>query len=106
MRDWNAMPDEEFRRFMQADLDKWAKLVKEGDLDWRKSWMYHYNYEKQFPYTPNVRGVRTQQWKYIRYPGETDTLDDTGVFETPEYLLQGDRTARGSAIAVRRSRNS
>lgn len=26
-----------------------------------------------------------------------NTFDDTGVFETPEYLLQGDRTARGSA---------
>jgi N-acetylglucosamine-6-sulfatase len=27
-----------------------------------------YNYEKQFPYTPNVRGVRTDDWKYIHYP--------------------------------------
>src|SRR5206468_7974258 len=27
-----------------------------------------YNYEKQFPYTPNVRGVRTDEWKYIHYP--------------------------------------
>ncbi|HEX43015.1 MAG TPA: DUF4976 domain-containing protein, partial [Phycisphaerales bacterium] len=25
-------------------------------------------YEKQFPYTPNVRGVRTDQWKYVHYP--------------------------------------
>jgi len=35
---------------------------------WRTSWYYEYNYEKQFPYTPNVRGVRTDQWKYIHYP--------------------------------------
>jgi N-acetylglucosamine-6-sulfatase len=27
-----------------------------------------YNCEKQFPYTPNVRAVRTDDWKYIRYP--------------------------------------
>ncbi len=46
----------------------WVKLVRDGDLDWRKSWYYEYNYEKQFPYTPNVRGVRTNDWKYIRYP--------------------------------------
>jgi arylsulfatase A-like enzyme len=46
----------------------WVKLVTSGDPDWRKSWFYEYNYEKQFPYTPNVRGVRTEQWKYIRYP--------------------------------------
>ena len=35
---------------------------------WRNSWFYDYNYEKQFPYTPNVRGVRTDDWKYIHYP--------------------------------------
>jgi len=35
---------------------------------WRKSWFYEYNYEKQFPYTPNVRGVRTDQWVYMHYP--------------------------------------
>ena len=29
-----------------------------------------------------------------------NTLDDTGVFENPEYLLQGDRTARGSAERI------
>ncbi|MCD6304202.1 MAG: DUF4976 domain-containing protein, partial [Planctomycetes bacterium] len=29
---------------------------------------YEYNYEKQFPYTPNVRGVRTDRWKYVHYP--------------------------------------
>lgn len=45
------------------------KLVQTGqDPDWRKGWVYYYNYEKQFPYTPNVRGIRTDQWKYIRYP--------------------------------------
>jgi N-acetylglucosamine-6-sulfatase len=46
----------------------WVKLVRQGDSEWRKSWFYHYNYEKQFPYTPNVRGVRTEQWKYMHYP--------------------------------------
>jgi N-acetylglucosamine-6-sulfatase len=35
---------------------------------WRTSFLYHYNYEKQFPYTPNVRAVRTDEWKYVRYP--------------------------------------
>ena len=44
------------------------KLIQQGDRSWRKSWFYYYNYEKQFPYTPNVRGVRTDEWKYIHYP--------------------------------------
>ncbi len=46
----------------------WKTLVQVGDPEWRTSWYYEYNYEKQFPYTPNVRGVRTDRWKYIRYP--------------------------------------
>lgn len=45
-----------------------VSLAKSGDDDWRTSWMYYYNYEKQFPYTPNVRALRTDRWKYIRYP--------------------------------------
>ncbi len=45
-----------------------VKLVQRGDASWRTAWFYHYNYEKQFPYTPNVRGVRTDSWKYIHYP--------------------------------------
>ncbi|MFM9031410.1 MAG: sulfatase [Opitutaceae bacterium] len=44
----------------------WKQLVQQGDPAWRKSWLYHYNYEKQFPYTPNVRAVRTESWKYSR----------------------------------------
>lgn len=43
-------------------------ILEQKPTDWRKSWFYEYNYEKQFPYTPNVRGVRTDEWKYIHYP--------------------------------------
>ena len=46
----------------------WKKLVQGDEKDWRTSWMYEYNYEKQFPYTPNVRGVRTDDWVYMHYP--------------------------------------
>ncbi len=43
-------------------------LLKGQTRRWRRSWYYEYNYEKQFPYTPNVRGVRTDEWKYVHYP--------------------------------------
>ena len=47
----------------------WVKLASgDGVPYWRSSWYYEYNYEKQFPYTPNVRGVRTDDWKYVHYP--------------------------------------
>jgi arylsulfatase A-like enzyme len=45
-----------------------VKLLRDDDSNWRSAWFYHYNYEKQFPYTPNVRGIRTNDWKLIRYP--------------------------------------
>jgi len=53
----------------------WKKLVQSGDDAWRTSWFYEYNYEKQFPYTPNVRGVRTDDWVYMRYPHGDGTPD-------------------------------
>ena len=46
----------------------WKQLITEGDSEWRTSWYYEYNYEHQFPYTPNVRALRTDRYKYIRYP--------------------------------------
>jgi arylsulfatase A-like enzyme len=55
--------------------------VREGDSAWRTSWFYEYNYEKQFPYTPNVRALRTDRWKFIRYPH-----GDGGADRHPEEL--------------------
>jgi N-acetylglucosamine-6-sulfatase len=46
----------------------WKALANRRDAAWRKAWFYEYNYEKQFPYTPNIRGIRTDEWKLIRYP--------------------------------------
>lgn len=43
-------------------------LLQGKTKNWRTSWYYEYNYERQFPYTPNVRGVRTDRWKYVHYP--------------------------------------
>jgi N-acetylglucosamine-6-sulfatase len=51
----------------------WKPLVQGKTAGWRTSCYYEYNYEKEFPYTPNVRGVRTDEWKYVHYPsGERD----------------------------------
>ncbi|MBL9139712.1 MAG: sulfatase [Verrucomicrobiales bacterium] len=53
----------------------WRKLASRGDRSWRTAWFYEYNYEKQFPYTPNIRGIRTDRWKYVRYPHGDGTPD-------------------------------
>lgn len=52
-----------------VDGRSWAGLARgESAEGWRESLLYMYDYEKQFPYTPNVRAVRTERWKLIRYP--------------------------------------
>jgi len=53
----------------------WKRLLSGEARRWRRSWFYEYNYEKQFPYTPNVRGVRTDRWKYVHYPHGDGTPD-------------------------------
>lgn len=50
------------------DGRSWRKLTGAGDPGWRTEWLYEYDYEKQFPYTPNIRGIRTDRWKFVRYP--------------------------------------
>ncbi|MBM4016764.1 MAG: sulfatase [Planctomycetes bacterium] len=46
----------------------WKPLLGGDARGWRTSWHYAYNYETEFPYTPNIRGVRTEEWKYVHYP--------------------------------------
>ena len=74
----------------------WVKLVQRGDSAWRKSWFYHYNYEKPFPYTPNVRGIRTEQWKYVHYP-HGDGSPDRHMAEL--YNIEFDPDERHNLIA-------
>jgi N-acetylglucosamine-6-sulfatase len=70
----------------KAHGKSWVKLVQGGDSAWRTSWFYHYNYEKQFPYTPNVRALRTDRWKYIEYPHGDGSFKHLGEL----YDLQND----------------
>jgi N-acetylglucosamine-6-sulfatase len=75
----------------------WVKLVREGDPTWRKSWFYEYEYEKQFPYTPNVRAIRTDEWKYIHYP-HGDGSPDRHMAEL--YDVKNDPEERHNLINV------
>ena len=75
------------------------RVIAPHERNWRKSWYYEYNYEKEFPYTPNVRGVRTDDWKYIRYPDgaggdqykaelynmKNDPLETKNLIDDPAY---------------------
>lgn len=80
----------------------WKKLVQSGDPAWRRSFLYHYNYEKQFPYTPNIRGVRTEDWKYSHSP-HGDGKPDRHLAEL--YDLKNDPEERHNLVADPRYAN-
>jgi arylsulfatase A-like enzyme len=77
------------------DGRSWVQLVRSADPAWRKSWLYYYNYEKEFPYTPNIRGVRTEEWKYVHYP-HGDGGPDRHMAEL--YDLKNDPGERANRI--------
>ena len=52
--------------------------------------------DRQFPYTPNVRALRTDRWKYIRYP-HGDGSPDRHMAEL--YDLQNDPGETTNLIA-------
>ncbi len=80
------------------DGRSWVELVRSADPGWRTSWFYYYNYEKEFPYTPNVRGVRTDSWKYVHYP-HGDGTPDRHMAEL--YDLKKDPEERVNLVADR-----
>jgi N-acetylglucosamine-6-sulfatase len=91
------------------DGRSWKPLLEGGDVPWRTSWLYEYNYERQFPYTPNVRAVRRDRWKYIRYPHgdggpdrytaelydlRNDPLEQHNLIDDPRHQADRDALAK------------
>jgi N-acetylglucosamine-6-sulfatase len=85
----------------------WKTLAQgQADPQWRTSFAYLYNYEKQFPYTPNIRALRTGEWKYIRYPNSPtphlaelyhltdDPLELVNLIDDPRYRYKVDELHR------------
>lgn len=81
----------------QSHGQSWKKLAQglADQTPWRSAWYYEYNYEKQFPYTPNVRGIRTKDWKYIHYPSG-DARPDPHLAEL--YHISADPRERKNLI--------
>ena len=65
----------------------WLPLLRGERAPWRSAFLYEYDFEAQFPYTPNVRGVRTERWKFIRYPKGDGSPDP---FTAELYDLRAD----------------
>ena len=70
-------------------------LLRNEQVEWRKRVFYEYYWEHEFPQTPTMHGVRTDDYKYIRYHGIWDTNEfydlkndpdeTTNLIGAPEY---------------------
>ncbi len=84
-------------------------LLQGKSVNWRDAFLYEYNFEAQFPYTPNVRAVRTADWKLIRYPHgdgspdrfsaelydlRKDPLEMTNLIAYPQFANQREKLER------------
>jgi N-acetylglucosamine-6-sulfatase len=73
----------------KIDGRSWKRLLAGDDADWDRPWLYEYNYESEFPYTPNVRGVRSGNWKFVRYPhGEGDDRHKAELYDLQRDPLE------------------
>jgi len=68
-----------------------VQLLKGNEEGWRKRVYYEYFWEYDFPMTPTVFGVRTDQYKYMRYQGIWDQNELYDIINDPDeqYNLMG-----------------
>lgn len=67
------------------------QLLKGDETDWRTRVYYEYFWEYDFPMTPTVFGVRTDEYKYMRYQGIWDQNELYDIINDPDekYNLMG-----------------
>ncbi|HVV00819.1 MAG TPA: sulfatase [Verrucomicrobiae bacterium] len=60
------------------DGKSFISVAQGKDVPWRTSLLYEYYWERNYPQTPTMHALRTEQYKYIHYYGiwDTDELYD------------------------------
>lgn len=58
-------------------------ILQGKQTEWRKSLLYEYYWERNFPQTPTMHALRGEQFKYIRYHGIWDVNELYDLKEDP-----------------------
>ncbi len=77
------------------DGKSFLPLLKGNHVPWRDAVFYEYYWERSFPQTPTVHGIRTGKYKYMHYHGiwdidelydvETDPNEMKNLIQDPAY---------------------
>jgi len=68
----------------RMDGQSFLKLLQGKRIPWRDEAFYEYYWERNFPQTPTVHGVRTKRYKYIHYHGIWDIDELYDLQEDPD----------------------
>ncbi len=79
----------------QMDGKSFLPLLEGQEIPWRDAVLYEYYWERNFPHTPTVHGLRTDRYKYMHYHGiwdidelydlQNDPEETTNLIESPEH---------------------
>jgi N-acetylglucosamine-6-sulfatase len=50
-------------------------LSGQPPADWRTDFVYEYEWEQDYPYTPTITGLRTERWSFAQYQGIWDIAE-------------------------------
>lgn len=69
------------------DGKSWIPLAQQRpNAEWRKSMLYEYYWERNFPQTPTIHAVREDRFKFIRYYGIWDSDELYDLEQDPEEM--------------------
>ena len=63
-----------------------GKRDMEKFTNWRKEFVYEYEWERDYPYTPTITGLRTEQYSFMLSEGLWDLDELYDIQKDPDQL--------------------
>jgi len=61
-------------------------LLQDRSLEWRNEFLYEYEWERDYPYTPTITGLRTERYSFMQYYGLWDIDELYDISQDPEQM--------------------